>query len=65
MAIEFIKLTGMDKDIYVNLNIITYFCARDAGGSFIVLQGDDNYLSVKESPEQILAKMKELQEERK
>lgn len=63
MAIEFIKLTGMDKDIYVNLTIIIYFCDKDVGGSFIVLQGDDNYLSVKESPEQILAKMKEIQEE--
>ena len=65
MAIEFIKLTGGDKDIYVNPNLMTHFCARDGGGSYIIFCNDDNFFTVKETPEQIITKMKELQEERK
>lgn len=53
---KIIKLTSADVDnaIYVNASHITVYWRRSASSTRIYLNGEDNYVDVKETPEEIL-----------
>lgn len=53
---KIIKLTSADIDnvIYVNVSHITVYWRIDATSTRIYLNREDNYVDVKETPEEIL-----------
>ena len=60
--IEFIKLTTRDgEDLFLNMAHVSRFYRQETS-TFLIIDDSTNF-SVKETPEQILAKMKELQGE--
>lgn len=64
MMAKFIQLTTrQDGEIFINMDCISRFYLQETS-TFLILDEQNNF-SVKETPEQILSKMKELQGESK
>lgn len=53
---KIIKLTSADTDrvLYVNTSLIVIYWRRNASSTQIYLSGKNNYVNVKETPEEII-----------
>jgi len=62
-AIYFIKLTDVyDSSVFVQISAISHMYENGRGGSYVHFNGrEEDCISVQDSTEQILAKMKDIQ----